>query len=189
MPNPIRLDTTPPRVVLVSVQPTRISPDGDGRRDRVVVGYRTSEPARVGLYVDGIRRTLKRGSKQQGTIDWDGKIDGVPADPGRYAVTLAATDLAGNVGAPTRVTTVDVRYVQLGRRFFSVAPGGRVSVLVLADARSVRWKLGARSGVAKTGRLTVKAPRQPGRFTLTVSVGRNVARAAVVVRRPPKGGG
>ena len=100
-------------------------------------------------------------------------------------VTVGATDLAGNVARPTRGVGVDVRYVSLGRRFLSVRPGGTVVVSVRADARSFRWRLGARSGVARTGTLRVVAPRQPGRFTLTVSVGSQSARAAVVVRRPP----
>ena len=48
LPNPIRIDVTPPRLELVSARPTVISPDGDGRGDRadLPLPARTSRVAR-----------------------------------------------------------------------------------------------------------------------------------------------
>jgi flagellar hook assembly protein FlgD len=184
LPNPIRVDVSPPRVRLVSLSPRVFSPDGDGRRDRVVARYRVDEPARVSLYVDGVRRTLKKGRKQQATVDWNGRIDGASVPSGAYRLELGATDLAGNVGRLTRAKSVTVRYVALGRDRILVRPGGRIRVRVAADAASFSWRLGRRTGRAKPGLLRLRAPLQPGRFTLTVTVGEHSARAAVFVRRP-----
>ena len=53
LPNPIRVDTTPPEPSFAGLGPRVFSPDGDRRRDRVVISYRVSAPARVRLLVDG----------------------------------------------------------------------------------------------------------------------------------------
>ena len=45
MPNPIRVDTTPPRVLEATVAPRRFSPDGDRRLEKVTVDL---SPERAG---------------------------------------------------------------------------------------------------------------------------------------------
>jgi len=40
---------------------------------------------------------------------------------------------------------------------------------VLTDAARFDWVLGARSGVARSGTLVLRAPQRVGRFTLTVT--------------------
>ena len=184
LPNPIEVDTTPPRVTMTRLAPRVFSPDGDHRGDRVVVGYRIDEPARVSLYVDGVRAVLKKGRKKEGTIDWFGLRDGIPLPRGSYRLRLAATDVAGNDGRPTRQKTVLIRYVALGRRQIEATQGSRFAVLVLSDAARVTWKLGGRTGVTRPGTLRLRAPLQPGRFTLTVTANGRSARAAVFVRSP-----
>ena len=77
-----------------------------------------------------------------------------------------------------------IRYVALGRSVVVARPGGRFAVLVLSDAARVSWKLGARTGIARPGTLRLRAPLQPGRFTLTVTANGRSARAAVFVRSP-----
>jgi hypothetical protein len=57
-------------------------------------------------------------------------------------------------------------------------------VLVLTDAARIEWKLGGRTGSARPGTLRLRAPLQPGRFTLTVTANGHSARAAVIVRSP-----
>ena len=184
LPNPIRIDMTPPVIAMTRLAPRVFSPDGDGRSERVVVGYRVDEPARVSLDVDGDRAVLKKGRRTEGAIDWFGRSGGEPLPQGPYSLRLGAVDVAGNEGRPTRSKIVVIRYVALGRSTILTTPGGRIAVLVLTDAARVTWKLGARTGVARPGTLRLRAPLQPGRFTLTVTANRRSARAAVFVRSP-----
>jgi hypothetical protein len=183
LPNPIRIDTTAARVKSVEVSPRVFSPDGDGRADHITVAYRVDEPAQVSLYVDGVRRVVKRGSKTAGTIDWNGKVDGVAIRPGGHEVTVVARDLAGNLGAPSEPARVTLRYISLGRKRIVVAPGRRFALLVSADAKLVTWKLGRRTGSVAPGTIRIRAPLQPGRYTLTLREHGHIVRAAVVVRR------
>lgn len=182
LPNPIRVDTTPPRVAMTRLAPRVFSPDGDRRADRVVVGYRVDEPARVSLYVDRARAVLKKGRKTEGTIDWFGTKMGEPLAQGPYRLQLGAIDVAGNEGRRSREKTVVIRYVALGRKEIEATPGSRIAVLILSDAARITWTLGARSGTTKPGTLRLRAPLQPGRFTLTVTANGQSARAAVFVR-------
>jgi hypothetical protein len=125
---------------------------------------------------------LKKGQKTKGTIDWFGTRDGTTPSQGPYRLQLEAVDVAGNVGARTTSKTVIVRYVALGRKRIEVPAGGRIAVLVLTDAARIDWKLGSRTGSAHRGTLRLRAPFQPGRFTLTVTANGHSVRAAVIVR-------
>lgn len=184
LPNPIRVDVTPPVVERFSVVPRVLSPDGDGRRDAVVARYRISERAQVALYVDGARQVLKRGVRPQGEIRWTGLIDGEPATRGVYRLQVGATDVAGNVGQRSRPAAVAVRYVALGRKRIRAVAGRPFSVLVVSDASRVRWRLGDRSGTARPGTLRLRAPDTPGRVALVVSANGHADRAVVVVVAP-----
>lgn len=182
LPNPIVVDTIPPKLTLTRLSPRVFSPGADNRNDRVVVGYRIDEPAQVSLFVDGIRAVLKKGQKTEGTIDWAGTRGGLALPKGSYRLRLTATDVAGNEAHPNRPRLVVIRYVALGRTRIEATPGSRLAVLVLSDAPRVEWKLGSRTGTAKPGTLRLRAPLQPGRFTLTVIANGRSARAAVFVR-------
>ena len=76
LPNPMRVDVTPPHIRLVSLAPRVFSPDGDGRKERIIARYVIDEPAQALLYVDGIQRVRKRGQQEKGRIEWFGKVDG-----------------------------------------------------------------------------------------------------------------
>jgi hypothetical protein len=182
LPNEMRVDTTAPKIALVSVIPRAISPDGDGRRDRVVVRYQTNEPAHGVLLVDGTRVVFTRRQQQRSSVDWNGRVHGKVLAPGVHRLQLAAEDRAGNLSPPGRPFDVVVRYVALARDRIRAKAGTRFGVGVSADA-PVRWRLGAREGTAKPGLLVVRAPAPPGRYTLTVRVGDHVARAAVIVSK------
>ncbi|MSO94485.1 MAG: hypothetical protein EXQ81_01665 [Thermoleophilia bacterium] len=184
LPNSIRVDVTPPRIELVSLFPRVFSPDGNRRADKVVARYRVDEEAGALLYVDAEQRVRKRGQRTSGRIEWFGRVDGEPMPPGVYQISLAARDVAGNLGPPTPEKAVVIRYVALGRERIEAVAGTRFAVLVLTDAAKVEWRLGKRTGVARPGTLRLRAPLQPGRFTLTVTANGFSDRAAVFVRRP-----
>src|SRR5205814_7365273 len=74
MPNPIRVDTTAPRIALVSLTPRVISPDGDYRHDVAYIRYRTSEPARALLYVNGRPQAELRRHALNGLVRWRGSV-------------------------------------------------------------------------------------------------------------------
>jgi FlgD Ig-like domain len=180
LPNEMRVDATAPKITLVSVKPRRLSPDGDGRGDRVVISYRTSEPAHAILLVDGRRVVFTRRQLTRSSLEWNGLAGGAGVAPGVHRLRLAAEDRAGNVSAPGRAFDVVVRYVTLARSRIEAKADTRFGVRVSADA-PVHWRLAARSGVAKPGVLVLRAPAGAGRYTLAVRVGGHVARAAVIV--------
>jgi FlgD Ig-like domain len=184
LPNPIRIDVTPPAVVSAAARPLVISPDGDRRRDSVGVAYRLDEDARGLLYVDGIKRVETRFPRERDAFRWSGRVDGEPVEQGAYALALRARDPAGNVGDAFRFPPLVVRFVALGRDRIEAVAGTRFAIRVSSDARRVRWTLGRRSGVAPPGTLRIRAPLQKGRYTLTVTANGHAARAAVFVREP-----
>jgi hypothetical protein len=182
MPNPIRVDVTPPRVVSFTARPLVISPDGDGRSDRARIRFRVSERAVVELYVDGTRAIRKLGTRPRGTMSWTGVAAGEPLPEGVYTLRLVARDVAGNLGPRSGSRTVRIRFLALGRDRVVTSPGGRFPILVLSQARRVEWRLGGRSGTARPGTLRLRAPARPGRYTLRVEANGHLKRAAVVVR-------
>jgi hypothetical protein len=183
MPNPIRVDVTPPRVVTFTARPLVISPDGDGRSDRAKIRYRVSERAIVELYVDSARAVRKLGSRPRGTIRWNGVVAGEALPEGVYTLRLVARDVAGNLGPRSGSRTIRIRFLALGRDRVVVAPGGRFAILALSQAQRLHWRLAGRTGTARPGTLKLRAPRRPGRYTLSVEANGHVKRAAVIVRK------
>jgi hypothetical protein len=187
LPVPISVDVTPPRVAVRSVHPRVISPDGDGRSDVLHVSYRLSEKAHALLFVAGRRAARTKFQRRQDHVNWYGSLDGHRLPPGRYRLALAAVDSAGNESKRVGAGTVRIRYVQLAARQYRARPGERVRVRISTDAARVRYVLRRGAGVvaAGTGRtlVSLRAPRKPGRYLLTVSAVGHRARAAVVVER------
>jgi hypothetical protein len=185
MPNPIRVDTTPPTIRVVRVFPRVFSPDGDGRRDRVTATYAIDEPARAMMLVDGRRRVMERFRKTEGRLTWYGLVAGRPVRPGTYEIQLRAVDRAGNRSLSTRPIVIRVRFVELSRDRITVEAGRRFSVRVSTDARSYRWRFARRTGTETRRVLVLRAPEVPGTYALYAVVGNRAARAEVVVTEPP----
>ena len=179
LPNPIRMDATPPFIRLVSVTPRVFSPNGDFVNDFVRVQYLTNEKARALLYVDGDPKTRVKRFLRTGKIDWGGKAARY-LRPGRHLIRLQALDLATNLGPPSRALPVFVHFVELRPRAVQVKTGKRFSFRVLTDAKSYTVHLGSLHA-RRSGRvLTLRAPAA-GRYVLRVAVRGHVARAPVVV--------
>jgi hypothetical protein len=184
MPNPMRIDVTPPVVEEWQARPRVLSPDGDNRADVLTVRYRLSEPAKGLLFVGGKQRVKKRFARTEDVITWSARVDGRGFRAGTYELTVGAEDPAGNLAARMAPVPLRIRYVSLGRPRVIVTAGTRFAIRVSSDAERVRWQLGPRSGSARPGTLFIRAPRQKGRFTLVVFANGHRARAAVFVRPP-----
>lgn len=189
LPNPIRVDTKPPSVMRIDVEPEGFSPDGDGRNDRLTVSYAVSEPANALLFVNGRRQVRTRFRPLAGQLPWFGIADGRPLPAGRYRIALAAEDVAGNVGPRTEAELVTIRYISLARDRLRARARTRFGVRVTTDARAFRWRFAGGTGAAPSGLLVLRAPRRPGRYTLFVSANRHGTFARVLVipragRRP-----
>jgi hypothetical protein len=178
LPNPIVVDTKVPHIALTRTSLTVVSPDGDARDDYLTVFFHTSEPARAVLVANG-RQVVKLKSFSARSLKW-GRRNGMPTKPGVYRLRLRAIDAAGNPGPRTRVFTVRIRYIELGKHVIRAKAGGRIVVPVSTDARSYSWRIGSRHGRVRNRRLSIAAGA-PGRYHLVVSERGHKARALVVV--------
>lgn len=182
LPNPIQVDTSPPKTVGVALPRRLISPDGDGRGDRVTIRYKLDAPARAILYVDDTRAVVNRAAAD-GTIRFYGKVGGRVLRPGPHVLEFAAQDAAGNVSPRQRIGTLTVRYVTLGRRLVSIGPRERFFIRVSADAKTVGYRFAGRTGHARPGTLVLRAPKRLGVYRLYVWVGSHADVAKVRVER------
>jgi hypothetical protein len=185
LPNPIRVDTRAPRIRLLRVFPQVFSPDGDGRRDRIVARYETDELARAMMLVDGRRRVLEKFRATEGELEWFGRIGGRAVRPGTYEIRVRAFDRARNRSSSRRVVPVVVRYVELSRDRIEVVAGRRFSVRVSADALRYRWVFAGEKGIARRRVLVLRAPATPGEYRLIVVARGRADSAEVVVTEPP----
>ncbi len=181
LPSPIRLDTKPPVITVRHPQYPILSPDGDGRRDSFTVRYRTNERAQGILAVRGTRVELTHSRQPDGELHWNGKLNGRSVHPGRYLMTVAARDEAGNESKPYPFAIAYVRYIALGRERVVVPPGGKFALRVSTDVPFVHWTLRGRSGTQRTGTLHFTAPKSAGVYRLYVTAGSHAAKCVVVV--------
>lgn len=179
MPNPIRMDATPPLIRLVSVRPRVFSPDGDFRGELVRIQYQTNERARAILYVDGDRRVMVRRYLRAGKVDWGGRA-AQSLKPGPHRIRLRALDFATNLGPPSRALTVVVRYVDLRPHSVRVKTGRRFGFRVVTQAKRYSVHLGSLHA-RRSGRLLIMRAPKPGRYVLRVNANGHVAKAVVVV--------
>jgi flagellar hook assembly protein FlgD len=185
LPNPIEVDVTPPRIAPVSVRPRVISPDGDARSDVTRVSYRISERAHAILYVNGRREARTKFQRARDNVNWYGRRSGRPLPPGRYRLSLAAVDRAGNQSTRTPAGFVRIRYVEVAPRRQRVAAGARIRVRVSTDAKRVEYVLRRGASVVASGmsgpRLSLRGPAKRGVYVLVVEAAGHRAIAAVVV--------
>jgi FlgD Ig-like domain len=182
LPNPIRVDTTPPTIRLVRLFPKVLSPGIDGRHDRLTALYQSNERARALMLVDGRQRVLARFRATKGRLRWFGLVGGHVVAPGSYDVRLRAVDQAGNRSASTKPFEVHVQYIGFRRTRVRAVAGRRFAVRVTTYARAYRWVFNRKRGSARKNVLLLRAPTRAGTFPLYVRVGAHAARATIVVR-------
>ena len=184
IPNKIVLDTTPPEIVEATPNREDFSPDGDRQADFVRIAYKLSKQAHVILYLGG-RRILGPTYRHpsSGSLSWYGLAHGHLVRPGSYTLEVGAVDLSGNRTPPERRFRVRVRlrYIVLASKRIGARAGRFFEIGVSTDATRYHWSLGARAGRNGGAVLRLRAPRQPGRYLLTVSERNHVDRAHVVV--------
>jgi hypothetical protein len=177
LPSPMLIDTTPPKITVRHPQYPIVSPDGDGHADSFRVPYRLDEPGHAILLERGKQVVFTKCCKLTGELTWSPR----GAAPGRYVLSVAAQDRAGNVSHGTPFAIAQVRYVVLARNRVVAKPGGRFAIRVSTDAPNVQWRLNGRSGVMRSGTLHFRAPRSGGVFHLFVYAAGHAAKCAVVV--------
>ncbi len=184
IPNAIQVDLVSPRIRFGSVRPLVISPDHDGRAEYTQIRFHVNEPARTALVVDGHQAGPGRWGQGAGKLNWFGKLHGRQLGVGVHTLTLRAVDRAGNVATAVRTVRVRIRYVSLPN-VVRVGAGQAFRVRAGTDARLVTWRLAGRLRRSAAPTLRLRAPRQPGRYTLYVSANGHAAATVVVVRGGP----
>jgi hypothetical protein len=183
IPTPIQVDLTRPRISFASARPSVISPDHDGHAEYVRIRFRVDEPARALLFVDGHQAVRGGLERRGGKLNWFGRVDGRTLRVGVHTLALRAEDRAGNVSPVSRAIKVRIRYIALPTHVIHVAAGTHFRVRVETDAGRIGWRLAGRSGHVRRRTLRLRAPRQPGRYTLYVTANGHADSTAVVVRR------
>lgn len=177
LPNPIRMDATPPLIRLDSVAPRLFWPNA--KHSYIRVRYRTNEKARAILYVDGDRKTFVKRFVRAGKLDWHGPSARY-LRTGPHRIRLRGLDLATNVGPASRSLSFVVRYVELRPRALRVKTGRRFGFRVLTGGVPYTAHLGSVHQRRTAPLLILRAPK-PGRYVLRVNAKGHVARAIVVV--------
>jgi hypothetical protein len=182
LPNLITLDTNPPEPAKpAELLRAHISPNGDGRNDSVRIPYTLSGRGHGILLVNGRQAVFTRAQRRQGTLTWNGRLDGRLLGPGWYRLAVAGQDAAGNRSSPVPAATVEIRYLRLGRPVVNVVRRHKLALFVLTDATTVHWLLDRGRGQSHSHTLRIRAPRKPGVYTLYVSAAGHTAKASVVV--------
>ncbi len=191
IPTPVRVDTRPPRVRLINVDPHVFSPDGDGAGDRVTYRYTSSEFGRALVFVDDQLAVRARGVVAgPAEVFWRGRLDGDVAEPGTYTTWLKIVDAVGNESEPTRTVPVTIRFIEIDAPA-TVARGGLLTFEIDADASEVAWTLRGRSGrrrlagTAAPGVVHVRLPAGlvRGRYTLEASIPAGTAETKIRITR------
>jgi hypothetical protein len=157
MPNRIHVDTTPPVVKVRHVGPRVVEPG-----ERLKVRYLLNEPGRVSVFLNGRRVLIGHSTRLKWKVEWQ-----VRGRPGKYRVTLAARDVGGNLSSASRAVRIVIPLRVLTQRV-RVAAGSRFVVRLLTDGRAYHWRLARRGDFGSRRRLVLRAPRQPGRYTLVI---------------------
>lgn len=194
------VDTTPPRVRIVSARPGVIAPGVPGAQGPVRIRYRGPVNAapefRIFRTDGGPPRVVARfrGDDRTGAT-WHGSIGGKPAPDGDYAFTVTVRDRAGNKGVGPRAiptpasaragTGVAVRRLTLAGPLEPVRAGTAVGLDAGPVQRRLRVSLSRlgsrrppRGGIRVGGAFELTVPRSAATGVYLVSVRAGGRRAA-----------
>ena len=208
VPRPLHVDTKPPNVRIVAVTPSTVVPGFTGARGRARIRF--SGPTVVAP-VFGVWRTdtpratevaTFKGHRGRHTGTWDGLVNGRPAPPGAYAMSVTLEDIAGNQGSapsvlpPVRAfaianSGVAISYFSIAGPAVPVKPGAIARFTVGPIGQRTRWRFGPfatgkvlESGSSHGARIAVRMPRglSAGIYTFfaTSAGGRHAAWPVVV---------
>ena len=65
--------------------------------------------------MNGRQAVFTRSQRSRGALTWNGSVGGKRLGPGRYRLSIAGQDAAGNRSAPVPLASVAIRYLALGR--------------------------------------------------------------------------
>lgn len=140
----VSVDTVPPALTTGSISGRLISPGRDGRHDSVLVRATSTGATRwrltaatLGGGPGAVVRTLA-GPGGTPRVGWDGRADtGGPVADGRYRLTLAVLDDAGNAAARSWDVLVDghAPIVSIAATASTISPDGDGT----ADSTVIRW--------------------------------------------------
>ena len=179
--NRITLDTKVPAVLSASAEKDVLFA---GRGRSVAINYVLSEQAHAVVYLGHRRLVVGHPTKTHSTIKWAGTVFDQPVQEGRYVLSIAARDDAGNETPPAarkRVVVV-VRYIAVAPRRIAVRAGKRLTVRVETDAARYKWRLGKQHGARRGRVLRLHAPTTPGTYRLQVTEHGHSSTALVRVR-------
>jgi hypothetical protein len=192
IPRTIRVDTESPDFEVLGIDRQVFSPDDDGRRDDVHIGYQAGEDSAALVFVEG--RLAAEGALQEAgeaEVAWDGRVDGRALRAGGYTLFVRARDPAGNLSAPAKVS-VAIRYIELVQSARRVRRGANLRFRVVTDASRFAWRLRRAGGGivrsdsrARPGVVVARVPdgARPGRYVLEVEANGHRDRAVVHVSR------
>jgi hypothetical protein len=156
LPVSIRVDTRPPKLTVRDVSRLVVSPDGDGRADRLSFSFRSDERVAAASILANGEVSVRSGPKAKRllhVLHWPGRV-GSERAPAEYELELVVRDDAGNEARERR--TILVRYVQLDRSSYQASTGGELSFVVDLDAEQFSWALLRRRADGTPGRRVLR---------------------------------
>ncbi len=109
----ITVDTTPPVVDRIAVDPNPFTPNGDGIDDSTSIKFHVSEPSDVYIKIKDSDGNIFQEAKltdvqpnMENSFAWDGKSKYGEIKEGEYSTSIKAVDMAGNESADVTGPTV-----------------------------------------------------------------------------------
>ncbi len=177
----VTVDTTVPKVLSASVHRTLII----GGKKGVPIHYVFSQAANALVYLGRQQVVLGHPTRTHDKVRWSGRRAGRILGVGRYVLTVAARDAAGNETPPgdRKRVVVLLRYIEVAQTRIHVGAGKHFSVGIRTAASKYSWRFAGKRGTGHGKVLRLRAPSRHGRFRLVVTEQGHSASAIVSVGR------